>query len=93
MYRDHGLEVLKCDADLDVLSFSADGSPLDVVASVINDKWVGLDVTISQQVTRGAKLDSELPPQAGKVLYATRRLIIHGLRIQSSYGGWCKGVG
>jgi hypothetical protein len=36
---------------------------------VINDKWVGLDVTISQQVTRGAKLEGELPPQAGEVQY------------------------
>jgi hypothetical protein len=36
---------------------------LDVVASVINDKWVGLDITISQQVTRGAKLEGEQPLQ------------------------------
>ena len=40
---------------------------------MINDKWVGLDVTISQQVTRGAKLEGELPPQAGEVLHTVRK--------------------
>jgi hypothetical protein len=74
------MEELKCDADFHVPELSADGSPLDVVASVINDKWVGLDVTISQQVTRGAKLKGEPPPKAGEV----QRLGAYGLGVSGS---------
>ena len=53
----------------------AGGSPLDVVASVINDRWVGLDITISQQISRGAKLGGEPPPQPAEVLYVAADLM------------------